>query len=227
MYISAVVIFKLFSILVLTLSLAGVLFAQCPTIAVIGPAGVTQFGDEMKFRAEVNAVGPRLEYSWSVSAGTITEGQGTAAIAVATDRSMAGGNVTATVTVGGLPPGCEKTASEIAPIDAIPCGMPVDEWANLKPNDERSRLDSFFAELSNNPDNIGLVTLVLTSTELLGAENSRVRFVLRHAAFRKFEKGRIWFALESGEIKRTTLRRVPPGAETPCDKCLLIKGSDL
>ena len=49
-------------------------------------------------------------YKWSVSAGTITTGQGTPTIVVDT-KGLAGKEVTATVDVGGLNPACQRITS--------------------------------------------------------------------------------------------------------------------
>ena len=57
-----------------------------------------------------------VTYNWSVSAGTIESGQGTASITVRTTPEMAGSNVTATVELGGNAPNCDcvNTGSETA-----------------------------------------------------------------------------------------------------------------
>lgn len=209
---------------VLVLIGAAATFAQCPTISVIGPAGVTEPGDTMIFSVDGAPAGPT--YSWRVSSGVIIEGQGTLAISVAVDRSMQGTNVIATVEVTGLLSGCEKTATAVAPVAALFEGQPVDSYEALKENDERSRLDSFFAELANNPSSIGFIVLT-GQRERLNARNRRIRLILRHARFRDFDVERLWFAFEAAGIRRTTLWRVPPGAELPCDNCPLVKGRDL
>ena len=201
--------------------------AQCPTISVQGPAGITHPGEEMRFRAEVNVVGPKLSYSWSVNAGTIVKGQGTPEITIATTRELEGGSITATVEVDGLPNGCERSASEIAGVAPRVIGCAGDEWGELKPNEERGRLDLFFAELSNNPNDVGLIIFRVEPGEKLDPSNSRIQFVLKHMKFRKFDKSRIWFALENAERRSTQVWRMPPGAEPPCSECLIYRGESL
>jgi hypothetical protein len=161
--------------------------------------------------------------------GTITEGQGTSAITVSTDKSMAGGSVTAMVRINGLPSNCEKNGEETAPIDQPPAWCwDLDSYGPLKPNEQRSRIDTFFAELSNNPTNIGLFVLRVTHREKLDSRNSRIQFILRHAKFRNFDRGRLWFALELVEEPQTVQVRIPIGGEMPpCEGCLIIKGGDL
>lgn len=207
---------------------ASAALAQCPSITVRGPAGITNPGDDVTFRADLNVVGPKMNYSWSVNIGTIIKGQGTAEITIATDRSLAGEVLTATVTIDGLPQNCERTSSEtagVAPI--IGCLYPVDEWNIMKPNDERGRLDLFFAELANNPNQVGLIVFRVKAGDKLDPSNSRIRFVLKHVKFREFDKSRIWFALEVAEEKSTRLYRIPPDFEPPCNECLIFRGEIL
>lgn len=182
----------------------------------------------MTFRAELNVIGPKVSYRWSVDRGTIVKGQGTSEIAITT-LGFAGEAITAMVEVGGLPQNCSRSASETAGIDSLPgCGMPLDEWGEMKPNDERGRLDLMFAELSNNPDNVGMIVFRVKAGDRLDPTNRRIQFVLRHVKFRKFDKSRIWFALEVADEKSTRLYRIPPGAETPpCDGCLIFRGESL
>lgn len=211
----------------LILAVAVAASAQCPTLTVVGPAVITNPGDEMTFRAELNAIGPKVSYSWSVTAGTIVKGPGTPEITVATTSELAGSSIKATVEVNGLPPNCERAASEFAGVAARLEGQPIDEWSAVRPNDERGRLDVFFADLTNNPNNIGLMILRVKKGDKLDLLNSRIQFVLKHAKFRKFDKSRIWFALVTAEEKSTQVWRIPPGAETPCKNCLIYRGESL
>jgi hypothetical protein len=183
----------------------------------------------MSFRAELNVIGPKVSYSWSVDKGTITSGQGTDKIAVVTHAENAGESITATVQVDGLQQDCGRSASETAGIAPIIChGYPVDEWGEMKRNDERGRLDLFFAELSNNPDDVGMIVFRVNAGDRLDQTNRRIQFVLKHVKFRKFNKNRIWFALEVVEEKSTRIYRIPPGAEPPsCDGCLVFRGESL
>ncbi|HEX6125199.1 MAG TPA: hypothetical protein VFZ23_07475 [Pyrinomonadaceae bacterium] len=190
---------------------------ECPTLSVTGPAGVTQPGDSMTFTA--NVVGgsqQAVTYNWTVSAGTITAGQGTPSITVATDQSMAGGNVTATVNIAGTDPACPcpASASETAPIDTRPIAVLVDEFGPLSNDEVRSRLDAFFAELSNNPTNQGYIINYGTDREIAALE----RLITNHIAFRNFDRSRITMvrggASPDGQ-RRTKLYRIPPGADNP------------
>jgi hypothetical protein len=78
---------------------------KCPSITV---TGVAEEGPSALFSANVTSLNENLSYVWTVSAGTITTGQGTLQISVA---AADGGSVTATVEVGGVPASCPATAS--------------------------------------------------------------------------------------------------------------------
>lgn len=75
--------------------------AKCPKFAVGSEVGKNGPGT-VTFTLTPTHDG--LTYNWSVSAGSITEGQGTAAIVV--NDPTAGETVTATVEVGGLDASC-------------------------------------------------------------------------------------------------------------------------
>lgn len=82
----------------------------CPTISSDCPSDVDE-GVPITFTAKVgSAVPPATKYHWTVSAGTISSGQGSLSITVDT-RGLAGKVVTATLEVGDLDPSCGRTTS--------------------------------------------------------------------------------------------------------------------
>src|SRR6185295_5101468 len=92
-----------------------------------------------------------VTYNWSVSAGTITSGQGTSSITVSTDN-LGGQTVTATVEVGGLDPSCSRTASCTTGVRPPPkTPVKFDEYGDIKFNDEKARLDNYAIQLQNDP----------------------------------------------------------------------------
>ncbi|MEO5859861.1 MAG: hypothetical protein ABIR33_13035 [Pyrinomonadaceae bacterium] len=218
---------RIFLLTTILLGLPAISYAQCPTIKVRGPAGITNSGDEMTFEAELNVIGPKLSYSWSVDKGTIIEGQGTREISIATD-GIAGETITATVEVEGLPNDCKSSASETAGVAPAIEDMYPDSWGVLKPNDERGRLDLFFADLSNSPADAGWIILTVKPGDRLDPTNPRIHFILKHAKYRKFDKGRIVFAIEVGDERLTTVWRVLPRAAPPtCSGCTIFRGENL
>jgi hypothetical protein len=170
----------------------------------------------MTFTANVSGGSQQsVTYNWSVSSGTITSGQGTPSITVATDNSMAGGNVTATVDIGGTDPtcGCVTSANETAPVAPKPEAVLVDEFGKLPNDDIRGRLDAFFTELSNNPNNQGYIINYGTDKEI----TARERLITNHIGFRNFDRSRITLVRggDTGEGPKTKLYRIPPGADNP------------
>jgi hypothetical protein len=190
---------------------------ECGTLSVTGPSGITQPGDSMTFTANVSGGSATdITYNWSVSSGEITSGQGTPSITVATTRAMANTSVTATVEIGGtgMCPECEKTKSETAGVAPNPEFVKIDEFGKLPNDDIRGRLDTFFAELSNNPNNQGYIILYGTEKEM----SAREKLITNHINFRNFDRSRITIVrggVHPDGTVYTKLYRIPPGAENP------------
>jgi len=127
----------------------------CPTVSVSCPSDVDQ-GSAITYSAAVNG-DANVTYNWSVSAGTITSGQGTSSITVDT-ANLGGQTVTATVELGGLDPSCSRTASCTTSIRAPnPPAVKFDEYGNIKFNDEKARLDNYAIQLQNQPGSQGYI----------------------------------------------------------------------
>jgi hypothetical protein len=127
----------------------------CPTVSVSCPADV-EIGAPITFSAS-GAGDMNVTYNWSVSAGTISGGQGTSSITVDT-AGLGGQTVTATVELGGLDPSCAKTAScstQVKP--EKPVAVKFDEYGNIKFNDEKARLDNYAIQLQNQPGSQGYI----------------------------------------------------------------------
>ncbi len=192
-----------------------VIDCTCPTLSVSGPAGVTERGASMTFTANASGgTAQNITYNWTVSAGTIGSGQGTPSITV-TAPSDGTTNVTATVNIGlDVDCGCVKEASETAPVAPEILPVLVDEFGKLPNDDIRGRLDAFFAELSNNPNNQGYIINYGTDREIAARE----RLITNHIQFRNFDRSRITLVRggtsADGE-PRTKLYRIPPGASNP------------
>ena len=53
----------------------------CPTVSAAGPEDLVKAGEKLIFTAKVDGIEPeKINYEWTVSAGKIAEGQGTAGI---------------------------------------------------------------------------------------------------------------------------------------------------
>jgi hypothetical protein len=130
----------------------------CPTLSVDCPSEVED-GAPATFTARFTQGTPVVSetYNWTVSAGTITSGQGTSSITVDT-KGTGGQTITATVEVGGVDPTCNRTASCSTPVKTKPA-LPrkFDEYGNIRFNDEKARLDNFAIQLQNEPTATGAI----------------------------------------------------------------------
>jgi hypothetical protein len=188
---------------------------DCGSLSISGPSGVTNPGDTMTFTATVSGGTATPTYNWSVSRGTIESGQGTPSIVVRTAAGDAGQNVTATVNLGGVDPacGCTTSANETAPVAPNPEAVLVDEFGKMPNDDIRGRLDLFFTELSNNPNNQGYIINYGTDREIAARE----RLITNHITFRNVDRSRITLVRggDKGDGGSTKLYRIPPGAANP------------
>ncbi|MDI1240667.1 MAG: hypothetical protein PSX80_01940 [bacterium] len=192
-----------------------VVVCECPTISVSGPAGVTDPGQPMTFTANVSGgTQQSVTYNWSVSAGTISSGQGTPSITVDT-TGLSNTSITATLNIGGTDTtcGCTTQATEVGAVGNLPQPILVDEFGALPNDDIRGRLDLFFAELSNNPNNQGYIINYGTPAQIA----TRERLIRNHITFRGFDASRITLVNggDTGAGATTKLYRVPPGADNP------------
>jgi hypothetical protein len=130
----------------------------CPNVSVSCPSDV-EVGQPATFTASVSGGDPAMTptYNWSVSAGTITSGQGTSSITVDT-ANLGGQTITATVSIGGAAPECNATASCTTSVKPPP-PQPIkfDEYGNIKFNDEKARLDNYAIQLQNQPGSAGVI----------------------------------------------------------------------
>jgi hypothetical protein len=119
------------------------------------PADV-DLGAPITFTASIGG-DMNVTYNWTVSAGTISSGQGTSSITVDT-AGLGGQSVTATVELGGLDPSCSRTASCTTSVKAPnPPAVKFDEYGNIKFNDEKARLDNYAIQLQNQPGSQGYI----------------------------------------------------------------------
>jgi hypothetical protein len=126
----------------------------CPTVSVSCPDSA-QPDQPITFTANVSGGPGTQTYNWSVSAGTISSGQGTSSISVT--GAPAGGSVTATVELGGIDPNCTRTASCTTNIAKPVLPTKFDTYGNIRFNDEKARLDNFAIQLQNDPTSQGYI----------------------------------------------------------------------
>jgi hypothetical protein len=182
-----------------------------------GTDGVVAPGTPMKFVATVSGKTENLtlEYVWKVSAGTIVSGQGTCSITVDTTGLAGGTNVTAEVTVKGLPECCPNTASETRSIAPKIEGRPLDQFGKLPDDEVKARMDALFRELANDPTAQGYIINYGTDKEL----DARERQIQKAIAFLKYDASRVNMirggANQNGLGVWTKMYVIPAGAEIP------------
>ena len=132
----------------------------CPTVDVSCPSDSNP-GEPITFTASVTGGDANVTptYNWTVSAGTISSGQGTSTITVDT-TGLEGTSVTATVDVGGYDRSCPTSDSCTTAIGRRPeerRPTKVDEYGNIRFNDEKARLDNYAIALQNEPGAQGYI----------------------------------------------------------------------
>lgn len=127
----------------------------CPNVSIYCP-DITQAGSPVTFTASISGGTPGITpvYTWKVSAGTITAGQGSPTITVDT-AGLAGQPITATVEVEGYNLECRANCQSAVP--APPSPRQTDEFGEIARDDEKARFDNFAIELQNNPGAQGYI----------------------------------------------------------------------
>ncbi len=173
---------NLFISSILTLAVCAATFAQinetspCPTINLSGPAGIPISGETINFKVDlIENGGNPVNYYWTVSGGTIIEGQGTTVISVATNSDVGGKVLSATIEINGLPANRKNTASEKVQFsynDVLP--VAVDDYGRMPFRDEKLRLDNVAFELKNNKDYIAHFLIYIPEKDEIETVKSRV-----------------------------------------------------
>jgi hypothetical protein len=123
----------------------------CPAIEIVCPTNVA-LGQPITFSSRLTGGVPAnttAAYTWTVSAGTIIEGQGTDTIKVDT-KDLGGQTVRASLSVGGYNLECAGDCSVSVPLPTYASSM-FDEFPDISRNDEKARLDNYGIALQNDP----------------------------------------------------------------------------
>lgn len=185
---------------------------ECPTLSVNGPSGETNAGSPMTFSANVSGgTSSDVTYTWTVSAGSITSGQGTPSISVDT-MGLEGQNVTATVDIGGTCTECRLSGSETAGVAPVRIAPLTDEFGDQKDDEVKARVDSLYISLNNDPTSRGFVINYGTAAEI----KKRRAQIVKAVNFRKYELSRLTFvdSVTDGGVN-TKFYIVPAGVSDP------------
>ena len=123
----------------------------CPTVEIVCPTNIG-IDQPLTFTSRYSGGTPSITpaYNWTVSAGTIVEGQGTSSIKVDTN-GLAGQTVRASLSMGGYGSlVCSAECGVSIPVPKITARR-FDEFPDIARNDEKARLDNFMIELQNDP----------------------------------------------------------------------------
>jgi hypothetical protein len=198
----------------------------CPTVSVSCPSDVDE-GQPITFTSSVSS-DQTVTYNWSVSAGTISGGQGTSSITVDT-TGLGGQTVTATLELGGLDPACSRTASCSTTVKT-PIQPPTkfDEYGDIRFNDEKARLDNYAIQLQNSPGAQGYIIAYGNCEGAAQARADRAKDYLVNT--RGIDAGRL-VTIDGGcrsdltvELWIVPTGATPPAASTdniisPCPEC--------
>lgn len=129
----------------------------CPTVRLSSPADVKE-REPINFNAEVKGGDPDVTptYNWTVSAGTITSGQGTSSITVDTE-GIGGQSATATVDVGGYERTCSTSSSSTSAVTKSAPAVKFAEYVTPDLSANKAQLDKFVDALRRDPAAQGYV----------------------------------------------------------------------
>jgi len=190
-----------------------VIECNCVTPSVSGPTDIVAPGTPITFSLDYSGGGDPT-YNWTVSAGTITSGEGTSSITVDT-TGLTNENVTATVELGNLPRpdcSCPASASATAQVGGPRDADLFDEFGKLSNDDVKLRIDNFFVALGNDPSARGVIINYGTAAQI----RQRKNVINGHIRMRRLDASRISFVDEiTGGPINTKLYLVPLGASEP------------
>lgn len=162
----------------------------CPNVSINCP-NIVLPDQPITFSANVSGGSPLdTTYNWTVSAGRITAGQGTATITVDT-VGLAGQTLSATLNVRAAGLDCPASCAVQIPLPKLDCRK-FDEFPSLPRNEEKARLDNFAIDLQSSPGSTAYVVVYPRRTGRPGeAEQHTNRVVDYLVSYRGLDASRI------------------------------------
>jgi hypothetical protein len=74
----------------------------------------------------------------------------------------------------------------------------------------------------NNPTHTGVIVILTGDDRQPNPEDPRIRIIVDHVRYRKFDMTRLAFRIGSGDRSSTILWRMPPDGEIPYDNLIPI-----
>lgn len=192
--------------------------AECPTVT-LSCLDTVNVGSPATLTANLSGGDTNVTptFNWTVTAGTITSGQGTPSITVDT-TGLGGQSFTATATVGGYDPTCQNTAScTVSVITTDSPSRKIDEYGKITNDDAKARLDPYAVELQNDPTARGVIITYGGRKGVAGEAQNRADFARNYLTNeRGIDASRI-STVDGGfrEDPATELYIVPTGATEP------------
>lgn len=204
----------------------------CPKFSISAPAIVLTPGDLAKFEATIDGLsGPvKYQYVWTISAGHIQQGQGTAKIMVIATKEDAGTNISISLSIKGLEAGCPNAFTEIAAIASQPSVDYFNNYGRLTKRNMRSTLDDFYFQINNNPGYEGVIVFNFGDDESRKEKLARLKMIVDAIRFRHYDPTRIAIAIANKpSYLEYTFWIVPSPADVPggLGEHTLFKGEKL
>lgn len=192
---------------------------RCQIVSLEVPAKVDA-GLSVVFSAKLNTVVPtaKPEFKWHINAGTIVAGEGTSSITVDT-AGLGGQSVEATVSVSGISTVCLTSATgSVAVMDTGPgCGLPFDQYGDIRFEDEKARLDNFAIQLLNYEAARGYIIAYAGKQTYKGEAAKRLQRAKNYLVrVREIDPARI-ITVDGGYQQEYSVALIiaPPGATPP------------
>ncbi len=172
-------------------------------------------GENAVFSVE-DSLGGEIVFEWVVSAGLITKGQGTPSIEVDLTGLPPNMPVIATVEAKGLPQSCPRTAScSVFAYGIIHYHDKIDEYGNIRFNDEKARLDNLAVTLLEWPDNKGYIIAYGGRVTRIGEARRRAERAKKYLIMKRGISSERIVTLDGGYRENLTVELRSRSKDTP------------
>lgn len=191
--------------------------SPCPKITIQAPAGrILRDGQPVAFAANLTGGDPSVTpiINWSLSAGSIRDGQGTRQIHVDSTGAGANREIVAELWVGGYASEC-GTFQATASVRVAGPATKVDEFGDLAVEQESERLANLASVISQTNDNVYIFAYA-GRTNVRGYANTAARRLRTQLVTSGVPAGRV-AATDAGFREQPTYEIwiVPEGADPP------------
>lgn len=187
----------------------------CPLTAVTVTASpnVVQPTETVTFTATADAGGANVAFTWTVTGGEITGGQGTPTITVRPTATAPGTvSATATATVADVP-NCTASGTATAEIPQPPVAREIDRYGRITRNNEKARLDNVAVQAQGDP-NARIFIIATGRTNAIA--NRRLQTARNYLVnTRGIDPARIVTVNGGTGTEETVIYLVPAGAPEP------------